>query len=139
MKAKQNQLSISLIILLLWATIVVIGNWLITGGVSSLADLVKDRQNLVYFIVPFLLYGIVTFLKWKQPVGLKAAKPFRSWLLLWLPVLIALGYLAFAFTLGLPSILVMFFVLLNSVRVGIEEELMFRGILFYGMLSRLSG
>ena len=78
----------------------------------------------------------MTYFKWRRPVGLKAADPFHSWLLLWLPALYILGYLGFAYNLGLPSTLVIGLVFINSMRVGVEEELMFRGILFQGLLPR---
>ena len=82
MKAKQNLFNISLIVLVIWTAIIIIGNRIITGGSGSLEDLVKNQVNIAFIVAPLFLFGVVAYFRWQRPVGLKAAEPARSWLIL---------------------------------------------------------
>jgi membrane protease YdiL (CAAX protease family) len=89
-------------------------------------------------MVAALLLAVVFYLRWQREVGLQPAASLRRWLLLWLPALFILGYLGFAVFLGFPPTSVVLLVLINTLIVGVEEELMVRGILLQGWLSRLN-
>jgi uncharacterized protein len=77
----------------------------------------------------------VAILGWWRQVGLRVPEP-RSWRLAWFPFLLILIFLALAKLLGFPGGTIVLFVLINTLFVGISEELMTRGVLFYGTLSR---
>ncbi len=55
--------------------------------------------------------------------------------LLWPPALVILFLLLFVFFTGLPPIRIIIVLIINTLMIGISEELMFRGILFYGASS----
>lgn len=138
LKLRENRLVVSLVILALWVVGIEFGQQLAYPNATSLDDLVTTQINSVLVVIALLLLGAVLYLRWPRPVGLKAAEPARSWLLLWLPLLIILLLLGFAAIVGLPPTTVVLLVLINTLIVGVEEELMFRGILLTGLLSRLN-
>lgn len=97
---------------------------------------------IVFFLV------IIAYLKWWSQVGLKVELKIQNlhftWPLtlkshslrvLWLPTLLLLFLVLFVFFSGLPSTRVIIVLIINTLMIGISEELMFRGILFYGSSS----
>jgi len=92
-----------------------------------------------------LFFGAITYLKWWPQVGLKGLDnkrveiflgvELRYLRFLWLPVLFLFIHILLVLFAGLPPTLVLMFVLINTLMVGICEELMFRGILFHGASS----
>jgi membrane protease YdiL (CAAX protease family) len=136
MQAKPNQFRISLIVLAVWIAIIIIGPMVQLEGRSSLEDLVSHQVVLSLILAPLFLVAAVVYLRWQRAVGLNAAQPARSWLTLWLPALFILCLLGFGLLLGLPPTQVIIVVLINTLLVGVSEELMFRGIVFQGALSR---
>ena len=81
------------------------------------------------------LTGIITYLRWWPQVGWKSPNNFRDLRLLWPPALSLLFMLLIVLYANLPSLGVLMIVIINTMMVGINEELMFRGILFYGASS----
>ena len=135
---KKNAWTISLIVFVVWAVIVFGGELLQAGGTTDLDALVTNGIVIALVVAPALLFCVVAYLKWWKPVGLQAPSPTRSLLLLWLPALFILGFLVLSVTRGLPGGNVIAFVLINTLLVGISEELMFRGLLWHGASSRYS-
>ncbi len=100
---------------------------------------VLELESLIFF------FGAITYLKWWHQVGLKGLDDkrveiflgleLRDLRFLWLPTLFLLIHILLILFAGLPPIRVLMFVLINTLMVGICEELLFRGILFYGALS----
>lgn len=138
MRAKQHLMILSLVTLVLWMLILVGRSLLGFTGQSSLSDSVSQQIGLPYVLAPLFLLVVTVLMGWRQAVGLKAAQPGRSWRLIWLPMLFVIGFLGFSFLLGLPPHTVIVFVFINTLLVGLSEELMFRGILFQGLRSRLN-
>jgi len=138
MEAKQNRLTISLVTLVLWFIILKAGEAILFPDITSLDELLTGRLNFALIIVGLFLLGVVFYYRWQRLVGLKQADPPSSWRLVWFPLLIILVFVSIAVVQGLPPGQVVFFILINSLLVGFEEELMFRGILFQGLLTRFN-
>lgn len=138
MQGRHYRLGISLAVLVIWIVITLGGGALVTGGQGSLDDLVTQRVGLQFVVAVLVLVGVVLYVRWQREVALKPAEPPGSWRLLWLPALLIAVFLLFAVLFGLPPISVIMFVLINTLLVGISEELMFRGIVFQGLLSRIT-
>ena len=132
MKEKLNLPIISLIVLVVWA-IIVLGGEILQAGQSSLDALVTEQIVISLIIAPIFLFGVVAYFKWsKIELGLK---PAQKWHILILPALFVLAFMGIAAAIGLPPTSMIVFALINSLLVGIAEELMFRGIIFRGALA----
>jgi membrane protease YdiL (CAAX protease family) len=133
MTPKQNLLSLSLIVLIVWM-VIVFGGELLQAGQGSLEALTTEQSVIALIVAPLFLFGVIAYFKWnKRELGLKAA---QNWHLLWLPALFVLAFLGAAIALGLPPAQMVIFALINSLLVGVSEELMFRGIMFRGALAQ---
>jgi membrane protease YdiL (CAAX protease family) len=98
-----------------------------------------ELESMIFFS------GAVTYLKWWHQVGLKGLENkliegllgFKlSYLrFLWLPIMFLFIHILLVLFTGLPPAQVLMFVLINTLMIGICEELLFRGILFYGASS----
>jgi membrane protease YdiL (CAAX protease family) len=88
-----------------------------------------ELESMIFF------FGAVTYLKWWHQVGWKGLNNLRDLRFLWLPSLFLLIQILLVLFAGLPSTRVLMFVLINTLMVGICEELLFRGILFHGASS----
>jgi membrane protease YdiL (CAAX protease family) len=133
MKTKQNLLSRSLLVLVVWM-IIVFGGEILQAGQGSLEAMASEQIVVALIAAPLFLFGVIAYFKWnKRELGLTAA---QNWHLLWLPALFVLAFLGTAIALGLPPAQMVIFTLVNSLLVGISEELMFRGIIFRGVLAQ---
>jgi hypothetical protein len=137
MKKQSNAWMVSLIIFVIWMVIVFGGELLAVGGdPTGLDEMVQSQIVPALVIAPIFLFIVVAYFKWWKETGLKWVDNNRSLLLLWLPALAIIINLA----LGLPANTtggrVLLIVLVNTLLVGISEELMFRGILLHGARSR---
>ncbi|NTU78416.1 MAG: CPBP family intramembrane metalloprotease [Chloroflexales bacterium] len=135
---RPNSLGITLGVYVLWGLLIIGGQSVVFGNVSNLDDLVKTQVNIVFVTAVVLLLGVTFFFKWQRRVGLKPAAPPSSWLVIWPAALLILLFLGVALATGLPSTTVVLFVLINTLLVGVHEELMCRGILFQGLLPSLA-
>lgn len=70
------------------------------------------------------------------PMGLGAPKPFTSIRLVWLPLAYVCAMLAVDVLIGVPAPATLLVVAINMILVGLSEEVMFRSIVFHGMLAR---
>jgi membrane protease YdiL (CAAX protease family) len=137
MKKQSNAWLASLIVFAIWLVIVFGGELLAVGGdPTGLDEMVQSQIVPALVIAPIFLLIVVAYFKWWKETGLKWVDNNRSLLLLWLPALAIIINLA----LGLPANTtggrVLLIVLVNTLLVGISEELMFRGILLHGARSR---
>lgn len=132
-----NRFVVALVIFVVWILITALGPKVQIGGQDiQLGDLVS-RAIAIWFVVAvaFLLIA-VAILGWWRQVGLRKVEPTKSWTLTWFPFLLILIFLSASTLMGLPPSGLIFFVLINTLLVGISEELMTRGVLFYGALSQ---
>lgn len=137
MKIKSNQLIIALVILAGWLTILVIGPDLLDGKApESLDSSVSQSVSIPLLLAPIFLLAVVAVLGWRREIGLKETGSARSLLIAWFPLLFILAFFGFALASGLSLTAATTFVLINTILVGISEELMFRGVLLYGALTQ---
>jgi len=128
--------SASLVILIIWLFIVAGGGLLqIKGQPTQLNKLVKNQIMFNVLVAMVFLTGVITILKWWPQVGWKRPNNLRNLRLLWPPALVLIFLLQTVIFTGLPPTSVLMLVIVNTLMVGISEELMFRGILFHGASS----
>jgi Predicted metal-dependent membrane protease len=126
----------SLGIFTIWLIIVVGGGLLqVRGQPTQLEELVKSQLVFGVLGAVIFLSGTITYLKWWNKVGWKGPNSSRNLRLLWLPALFLFLMLVIVLFSGLPSTPILLIVIVNTLMVGISEELMFRGVLFHGASS----
>lgn len=131
-----NKFVIALIIFAVWILITLFGPKIQIGSQElKLDDLVA--RGIAFWLAGACVFLLlcVAILGWWRQVGLRPPEP-KSWRLTWFPVLIIIFFLATAILIGLPAGSIVFFVVINTFFVGISEEMMTRGVLLYGSLSR---
>lgn len=136
MNTSRKPWSISLGIFIIWLIIVVGGGLLqVKGQPTQLDELVKSQ--LIYGVLGAIVFlsGVITYFNWWDQVGWKGPNSSRNLRLLSLPALFLFIMLLIVLFTGLPPTRVLMIVIINTLMVGISEELMFRGILFYGASS----
>ena len=80
--------------------------------------------------------GVVAWRAGADAMGLHRPSPASSIKLVWLPLAYAVIMLAADLLIGLPSPGIVAILALNMLLVGLSEELMFRSIVFRGLLTR---
>lgn len=126
----------SLAILAIWHIILMGGAFLqFKGQHVPLDQMVKNQIVLGVLVATIFFLEAVTYLKWWPQVGWKGPANLQDLRLLVPQAMLLLFMLVFVLYTGLPSTRVLMIVLLNTLIVGISEELMCRGILFYGSSS----
>jgi membrane protease YdiL (CAAX protease family) len=133
-----KRLGISIVILIVYLTIIMVGAKLEVGdGTMSQAEMVSGRISIGLILGFIFLAAAVGFFGWSRDSGLSPVRSTKSLLILWLPGLFILGFFSFSLMLGFPPARAILFVGINTLLVGISEELAFRGILFSGARSAL--
>ena len=126
----------SLLIFTIWLIVVVGGGLLqVKGQPTQLDELVKNKIMFGVLVAMVFLTGVITHLKWWPQVGWKGPDNLRDLRLLWPPALLLLFMLLIVLFTGMRPTRVLMIVIINTLMVGISEELMFRGILFHGASS----
>jgi membrane protease YdiL (CAAX protease family) len=120
----------ALIALIIWVGITIGGGLLQAGGPSSMDELVS--AGVVWGIPLAALFLLITYRgKWNQ-LGLVAPASWRAAR----PVVIAVALLLIlAAANGLPTTSVLLFLVINSMAVGVSEELAFRGVVLRALLG----
>lgn len=127
---------ISLGIFMIWLIIVVGGGLLqVRGKPTQLDELVKNQLVFGVLGAVIFLSVVLTYLNWWNRVGWKGPNNLQNLRLLWLPTIFLLFLLVIVLFTDLPPTRVLLLVVLNTLIVGINEELMFRGVLFHGASS----
>ena len=123
----------ALIALIIWVGITIGGGLIQAGGPSSMDELVS--AGVVWGIPLAALFLLIAYRgKWSQ-LGLVAP---ASWSAA-RPVVIAVALLlVLAIANGLPTTSVLLFLVINSMSVGISEELAFRGVVLRALLGSYS-
>jgi len=126
----------SLVIFTIWQIVLLGGAFLqFEGHHISLSQMVKNHIVFGILVATFFLPGVITYLKWWPQVGWKGPDNLLDLRRLLPPALLLLFMLAFVLLTGLPPTRVLVFVIINTLMVGISEELMCRSILFHGASS----
>lgn len=135
----QNRFVISILVWLVYIVIVMIGPKLQFGNdPMSLSELTSRQFVVSLAVAMFFLFAAVVHFRWGLSVGLKKLKSTRSLIILWPPALFIIGFFALGAIKGFPPLTAILFVGINTLMVGIGEELGFRGVLFSGALSKFS-
>ena len=136
MNLPRNPWFTSLVILTIWLFIVVGGGLLqVKGQPTQLNELVKNQIMFNVLVAIVFLTVVITLFKWWPQVGWKSPDNLQDLHLLWPPAVVLIFLLLTVISTGLPPTRVLMLVIVNTLMVGISEELMFRGILFHGASS----
>lgn len=135
MQLHKNMFTTSLFILVVWMIITFYGEILQAGTGISLTELVSQQIVVALVLAPLFLLAVIVFVKWEN-LGLNYPASLRSLYVIWLPALYILVFLSITFVKGFPDAQIVTIILINTLLVGISEELMFRGIIFKSALSR---
>jgi len=136
MNLPQSPWPVSMVILTIWLFIVVGGGLLqVKGQPTQLSELIKNQIMFNVLVAIVFLIVVITLFKWWSQVGWKYPDNLQNLRLLWPPVVVLVFLLLTVINTGLPSTKVLMLVIVNTLMVGISEELMFRGILFHGASS----
>jgi membrane protease YdiL (CAAX protease family) len=128
---------VALIAFVVWTAITVIGGNIKSGGEGALLDAVTKGIGWPFVLAAGFLLAVVAWKGWRD-VGLNAPTSSRSLLLAWLPMIYIVAGLGFSVSFGLPPAGVVMLILINTLFVGLSEELMFRGVLLQAFRSALS-
>jgi len=123
----------ALIALVIWVAITIGGGLIQAGGPSSMDELVS--AGVVWGIPLAALFLLIVYRgKWSQ-LGLVAPASWHAAR----PVVIAVALLlVLAIANGLPTTSVLLFLVINSMAVGVSEELAFRGVVLRALLGSYS-
>lgn len=124
----------SLVVYALWMVITLLGAKLLLGGEQvPLDEMVKNGIGWQFVAAVAFLVGVIYARKWDD---LGFTRPHAVVRVMWFPVL-WLGLISTVmFVVGLPPVMMIAFIVLNTALVGISEEVMFRGVLFRALLTR---
>lgn len=122
-----QRLALSLGAVMVWLVITVAGGRFHTGN-GPLTNAVTRGLGWPFLAAAVFLLAVITWQSWRD-VGLNAPASARSLLLTWLPMVYIFVGLGLTITFGPPPTPVLLWILLNSLLVGLSEELMFRGVL----------
>jgi len=134
------RIPIALVTLVLWLLVTSLNGFQPTHS-GNFVQALTDRPEWGILAAGVLLVVVVAACRWRD-LGLNRLVSIRGLLpLLWLPGLYLLffflGDIGVAVAFGPPPLSVIFFLLLNTLLAGFSEEMMFRGVLFGALRSRL--
>jgi membrane protease YdiL (CAAX protease family) len=135
-KADRNPWVYTLVVLIIWVTTLFGGELLYAGFSSSLEELNSSEIRIPLIVATLFLLIVVTIFGWWSQVGIKRPDNWGDLRLLWLPILLLILMWKLAESTGFMVGRVWWVVLVNTLMVGISEELMFTGILIFGASSR---
>ncbi|MCK0154820.1 CPBP family intramembrane metalloprotease [Alcanivorax sp. S6407] len=127
MTPTKRRIGISLGIYLVWIAITMLGARFLVGGESSLDELVSRGIGWHFVAAVALLFAAIVIFRWHD---LNFRRPHSLLRVMWFPSLYLLFFAGVIAIFGLPPLSVVVFVALNTLLVGISEEVMFRGVLF---------
>lgn len=120
------------------AIILAVGRWATAGRQSSILDALQSgiRPN----VVVAMLFGLGCIAFWRiwRATGFTATAKNASWWLLLLPVAFIILFASFGLTHSSVATAGILMILVNSLLVGINEEVMLRGLVFSGMADRFT-
>lgn len=129
MNHPRRRLWISLAVLAAWIAITIVVGVVMPpharGPGAALSQGVEPQ-----FVAACVFLALLVMKAGWTDLGLRPVSLARSLSILWLPALYLIVFAGIATAIGLPPVGAIAFVLVNTVLVGISEELMFRGVLF---------
>jgi len=108
------------------------------GGQQSQSDFASSGISIAHFIAVAFLLAFIFIAGWSRDAGLKMPRPGTNWLILWLPLTFIVLFFSLGLFLGFKSGPAMLIAAINTVAIGVGEELAFRGVLFAGARSQFN-
>lgn len=137
MMMKHSRLVIALVAYPIWAALTLFSMYWLNSQQHSLLESVTQGIGWNFILAITFLFLLIRFYRWND-LALAPPKSAKSLFLLWFPLLYIVLFLSIAMKMGIALHLEqIFFIGINVIFVGFSEELMFRGILFRALLSRL--
>ncbi|WP_189488096.1 CPBP family intramembrane glutamic endopeptidase [Asticcacaulis endophyticus] len=128
----------ALSVFVIWLGLTIGLDQILSGGQQMpLSDVVKNGVGISW-VLAAVFAVVVGLMADRKAVGFQAPRPLKSLRVIWLPVVYLLVVLAMVMAKGWPPAQVIMFVAINTALVGISEEVMCRGILLRGFLTRLT-
>ena len=128
----------ALLIMVVWVALTIGIGYAVGDGEKHPLAYAASNQIGWPWLAAAAFAGIVAWLAGADAMGLRRPSPASSIKLVWLPLIYAVIMLTVDALLGLPSPGVIAILALNMLFVGLSEELMFRSIVFRGLLARFS-
>lgn len=130
-----RRFAIAILLVGVWVAITILGD-LALAGHGSLTTLVSQQITLATPAAALFLWLVARHFGWRD-IGLNGARPARSILLLW-PIGVYIAFFAGVANANHPAALpAIGFVAINTLFVGVSEELAFRGVLWGGARQAL--
>ena len=122
-----------------WVAIIMIVGQLQSGGAETgIIEALSSGPRYSVLVAMVFGLGCVAFWKiWKE-TGWTAIPKGASWWLLIVPVAFIGVFSAFGLSQSEVAVSAVLIILMNSMIVGVNEEVMLRGLVFSGMASRFS-
>jgi hypothetical protein len=122
-------------VLLVWIVITLVGAYLVTPQGVRLDALVS--RGILWPVVAAALFVVAVgrVAAWPD-LALRPPQP-GTLRVMWFPVLYVLIFLSLAVWFGLPSARILVLVAINTLVVGLSEEVMFRGLLYPALRRRM--
>ncbi|AKR57210.1 hypothetical protein XM25_15733 [Devosia sp. H5989] len=131
------RLPIAILAFLIWVLITIGWGFWEPREATELAQTVNDAIAWNILLAGLFLLALTLVCRWRD-IGFGPPRPLRSLLLLWLPAIYLVLFLFGVTLLGWPPGHMLAFLAVNTLFVGFSEELMFRGVLFRALLTRVS-
>ncbi|GJL83992.1 MAG: CPBP family intramembrane metalloprotease [marine bacterium B5-7] len=145
MSRKLNDLSIGadifpgvLIVFVLWTAATVGIAAYVTGGDTTLEELVKSGLTWSVFTAAIIAIGAVFIFRVREEVGFTPMAADAGWILPFIAAVFVALLLLRGLTQQAFPVSQIVWICANALLVGISEELMFRGLLFSGLYKRYS-
>jgi len=133
-----NRFIIAFVVLVVYLAIIMVGAKLEVGdGTMPQGEMISRRISTSLVIGVVFLFAVVGIFGWRRDSGLKPVRSAKSLWILWFPALLILAFFVVSLLLGLPPLQAFIFVGINTLIVGISEELAFRGIFFSAARSAM--
>lgn len=132
-----NKFVASIVVCTIYVLVIIVGQKLQAGaGNISLSDL-AGKQVLIAPVVGLIFLIVVTLIfGWSREIGIVPPRTLKSVTLAWLPALFIACFFLLGAVIGFPPVQTLLFIGVNTLLVGITEEMGFRGILLNGAASR---
>ena len=117
----------SIVVFVAYVLVIIVGQKLQVGTENvSLNDL-AGKQILISLVVGLIfLIAVTFFFGWRREVGIVPPRTVKSLFLAWLPALFIGCFFLLGALIGFPPRQTLLFVGMNTLLVGISEELAFR-------------
>lgn len=135
---KKNPILYALVLLIIWATITVYGSVFLAGGKDvKLDEMISTHPSYSIFLACSLVLLYTFVRKIRIDVGFNSHLNMKHWIYIYPVTIISLLFIL-VLVKGNINPSTFFLVLLNTLTVGISEELMFRGILLNSFVQKFS-